>query len=203
MALWRLFVAHPPLTDICTPLVYPPVSSPIQGDNGRADARPHPQHLSITRGSSGLDMQTIPRCSTSQGHQKWGVAGVSGGRGEWEDGGRYRADTPPTPPPSAHPREPCVCIPPRRVRQIADQCGGRVGVREQLLNESQLTHSRSEQRRTAAALTGTPHSYTENNIPAHPSRRARGEKRHSEWEGKQQKYISGGRRWDTSKRKRQ
>ncbi|CAL8373823.1 unnamed protein product [Gadus morhua 'NCC'] len=89
------------------------------------------------------------------------------------------------------------------VRQIADQCGGRVGVREQLLNESQLTHSRSEQRRTAAALTGTPHSYTENNIPAHPSRRARGEKRHSEWEGKQQKYISGGRRWDTSKRKRQ
>ena len=85
----------------------------------------------------------------------------------------------------------CPC-PPQGVRQIVDQCGGRVGVREQLLNESQLTHSRAEPRRTAAALTGTPHSYTENNIPTPPSRRAR-EQRHSDWEGRQLKYIRGDR----------
>ncbi|CAL8353236.1 unnamed protein product [Lota lota] len=61
MALGHLFVSQTPLTDICTPLFCPPIPSPIQRDNGRADTRPHPQHLSITRGSSGLDMETMPR----------------------------------------------------------------------------------------------------------------------------------------------
>ncbi|CAL8362595.1 unnamed protein product [Merluccius merluccius] len=108
MPLWRLFVSQPPLTDICTSLFCPPISSLIQRDKGRADARPLPQHLSIMPGSAGLDMETMPQGSRSQGHGKNGVLlGYWEDGGEWVDGGRYRADIQH----HHHPRESCVHVP--------------------------------------------------------------------------------------------